>query len=209
MSELTKAAEPVPHHVDESNKVDSVLVEAVPTLSFEVLSLTRGHGSFIIENVGFSWHKENFLISCLGDLVYVVEFLGLGKIVDVAGVQEELGLFGKSVDLVHDSFQGTDYVGIGRLIESHVAVADLYKAKLSHFVRVRPYTSKIPAVDSVIVMIVLDEPAGVRFEQVFFVIRVFLRLGNVVHHIRDQATQTATGQVVIQLASSPRRVTSA
>ena len=54
---------------------------------------------------------------------------------DVPSVQKEFGLLGKSIDLIHGSFQCGDHVRIGRLVETHVAVADLYEAELSQFVR--------------------------------------------------------------------------
>src|SRR5437879_7643248 len=52
---------------------------------------------------------------------------------DVSGVQQELGLHRESIDFVHCGLQGGDHVGISRLVESHVAVADLYEAEFSNF----------------------------------------------------------------------------
>src|SRR5439155_26421803 len=60
-----------------------------------------------------------------------VEFLRLGKVADISGVQHELRRRRKSVNLVHRRFQCTCNVRIGRLIEAHVAVADLYEAEFA------------------------------------------------------------------------------
>ena len=81
-----------------------------------------------------SWHEENLFVGALQNLVYVIELLGLGEMTDVTGVQKELGLFGKSINFVPGCLQCRDHVGIGRLIESHVAVTDLHEAELAPFV---------------------------------------------------------------------------
>ena len=116
--------------------MNSILVEAIPALSFRVLRVALAeHRSLVVEDIVLSWHEENLFVGALQNLVYVIELLGLGEMTDVTGVQKELGLSGKSIDLIHSGFQCCDHVGIGWFIESHVAVADLYEAQLSHFVR--------------------------------------------------------------------------
>src|SRR5579872_5214621 len=109
---------------------------------------------------------------------------------DIASVQNELRLFGESVNLIHRSLQGGNHVWVRRLIEAHVAVADLRKAQLPHFVGLhlrthvrgesarRQYSAfdyaqragsgpghalqKTPSVDSIIIVIMLNESTGIR-----------------------------------------------
>src|SRR6266403_1353052 len=62
------------HHVHKADEVNAILVEAVPALSFGVFCVTLAkHGALVIENVVFSWHKENLFISSFQNLVHVVE----------------------------------------------------------------------------------------------------------------------------------------
>src|SRR5207245_6522210 len=49
----------------------------------------------------------------------------------ISRVQHEFRCARQGVDLVHRCFQGPRDVRIGWLVESHVAVADLYKAQFS------------------------------------------------------------------------------
>src|SRR5437588_6361595 len=109
---------------------------------------------------------------------------------DIAGVQNKIRLLWKSIDLVHRSLQCCDHVGIGGLVESHVAVANLHETEFSHFVGLhlrahlggqsarcqhaslnntegtgaspRHALQKATAVDSVIIMVVLDESSSFR-----------------------------------------------
>src|SRR5258708_29901428 len=50
---------------------------------------------------------------------------------DVPGVEHELGRRRQGIDLVDSRFKGGSHVRIGRLVEPHVAVADLNEAEVS------------------------------------------------------------------------------
>src|SRR5262249_69672 len=193
------------HYIDQTNKMDSLVVEAVPARTLRLLgvALTK-HLSVIVQDVVFSWYKENLLVGSLQDLIHVVEFLRIGKMADVASMQDEFGLLGKRVDLVHGGFQGPDYIRICRFIESHVAVTDLHKTDPTHFVGLHLRAQlrsesvglqhstfnqaectgagpghtfkKSTAIDSVVIVIVLDKPTGVRIKQFLFRHLRFLRL---------------------------------
>lgn len=65
------------------------------------------------------------------NLVDGVELCRFRQMADVAGVEYELGRRGQSIDFVDSGLQCSDHVWIRGLIESHVAVADLDKAKFS------------------------------------------------------------------------------
>src|SRR5438445_6283303 len=151
---------------------------------------------------------------------------------DVARVQKERGLLGKGIDFVHSGLQRTDHIGIGRLVESHVAVTDLHKAELLHFVGLRLRAllraqsegfqhaslnhterartgpghtlQKSPAIDAVISMVVLDEAAWVRIEKVLSRHSRFLRFKNVVHHICWQTGDAS--RYMVRFGSGSRRL---
>ena len=65
----------------------------------------------------------------LQDLIHGVEFLRLGKMADVAGVDQERGRRWQRIDARHGFLQRSDDVLIGRLVEADMAVADLHEAE--------------------------------------------------------------------------------
>jgi hypothetical protein len=58
-------------------------------------------------------------------LIGRIELGGLGELGDVAGVEDERRANRQAVEAVHGPLQGCGDVGIGRLVEADVAVADL------------------------------------------------------------------------------------
>src|SRR5205823_12593580 len=75
--------------------------------------------------------EEDLFASGFQNLINVVEFRGLGEMADVSGVQQEFWRRGQSIDFVDGRFQGGGDIRVGGLVEAHVAVADLYEAKLA------------------------------------------------------------------------------
>jgi hypothetical protein len=63
----------------------------------------------------------------LEQLVDGVELARFGKMADVAGVQHKFRLRRQRIDLVDYGLECPHHVGISRLVESHVTVADLDK----------------------------------------------------------------------------------
>ena len=70
------------------------------------------------------------------DPVGVVEFGRLGQMRDIAGMNDEGWLHRQGLDLVDRLFERADGVGIGGLVETDMAVADLQEAS-AHWVAQR------------------------------------------------------------------------
>src|SRR5208282_436571 len=120
-------------HVDQADEAHAFVVKAVPSGSLSVLSVAfKIRLPVIVQHIVFARDKEDVLrTGAFQNLIDGIELFGSGEVADVARVQQKLGLAGQSVDLVHRRLQGRNYIRIGGLIESHVAVADLYKAEVS------------------------------------------------------------------------------
>lgn len=54
---------------------------------------------------------------------------------DVATVQDEFRRMRERFDFCHGGFESSDHVGIGRLVETHVTIADLDEAQSHGLVR--------------------------------------------------------------------------
>src|SRR5581483_7656950 len=116
------------HYIHESDEVCAVLVEAVPSSTFRVPGIPFAeHRTIVVQHVVLARNEEHFLIGALEDLLDCVKLIRRGKMRDVPGMKNEVGGIGKCIDLIHGGFQSSNYVGIRGLVESHVAVADLYE----------------------------------------------------------------------------------
>src|SRR5205823_3234738 len=86
----------------------------------------------IANHVMFAGNIEDvFGAGALQQLVHAIKFFRLGKMRNVAGVQNETWLRWQRVDLVDGGFQRACHIGVGRLVEAHVAVTYLNKAELT------------------------------------------------------------------------------
>jgi hypothetical protein len=114
-------------------KVHPLLVEAVPPAALDVLPIAlQVLLAVVVEHVVLAGDEEHVLRrGALENLVHGVELFGLREVGDVARVQHELGGHRERVDLVDGRLQRPHDIGIRRLVESHVAVADLDEAKLA------------------------------------------------------------------------------
>src|SRR6266496_111127 len=120
-------------YVHKSDEVHASLVKTVPacapapfSVAFEELF------PIVVQHIVLTRHIEHiFGLRALQDLIDRIEFFRFGKMADVAGVQHEFRCRRQSIDFVHRGLQRAGHVGIGGLIESHVAVADLYEAQLA------------------------------------------------------------------------------
>jgi hypothetical protein len=59
------------------------------------------------------------------DAIGIVEFRRLGEVGDIASVNDEGRLDRKRIDLVHRFLERAERIGVRRLVESDMAVADL------------------------------------------------------------------------------------
>jgi hypothetical protein len=121
--------------VVETDEMHALVVEALPGLAaggfaeaFEI------QFAVVAGDVVFAGDIEHFLLTkAFEDLVEGVEFGGLGKVGEVAGVENQVRLADGGVDLVDGHLQGTVDVGVGRLVEADVAVADLNESEVGGF----------------------------------------------------------------------------
>src|SRR5690242_10883009 len=76
------------HHVNQTNEVNAMFVEAEPTVALGSFGEARSKFLTIItDDVVFTWHVKNLSSLCrFEQLVQRVEFLGLGKMREVARV---------------------------------------------------------------------------------------------------------------------------
>ena len=109
----------------------ALVVERVPAAAgralaeaFEVSRLGGG-----IEDVVLARRVMRVEPGLADQLMRVVEFLGLGEMGDVAGVQHEGGLGRQRLDLANRLFQRGARVRIGGLGEADMAVGDLHEGE--------------------------------------------------------------------------------
>src|SRR5271166_1918123 len=110
----------------------AVRVEAVPARPFGVLAVAFAiELGVLIEEVVLAWNIMH-VEACLGDdALGVVELGRLGEMRNVSGVDHEGGLGWKRFDLRERLFEGADHIGISRLVEADMAVADLHETELA------------------------------------------------------------------------------
>ena len=118
--------------VVEPDEVDALVSEAVPAgarrsfaEAFEIERAVVGGGVVLAGNV-----EDLAGFGALDDLLGGVELGRLGRVGDVAGVEQQVVFAGQRVDLVDGQLQCAGDVLICRLVEADVAVADLDEAEL-------------------------------------------------------------------------------
>src|SRR5882762_1464229 len=87
--------------------------------------------AIIIQDIVFAGHEENFFARGLQDLTHSVELFRLGQMADIAGMKQEFGRLLQRIDLVYRRLKRSRNIRVRRLVESHVAIANLYKTKLA------------------------------------------------------------------------------
>jgi hypothetical protein len=119
--------------VDQADKMDGVLVEAVPTVACRPFAVAlEVLLAVVVEHVVLAGDEEDSVgLHALEHLVEGIELFGLREMAQIAGVNDEFRRFREGVDFVDGRGEGGANVGIGGLVEAHVAVADLHKGKLA------------------------------------------------------------------------------
>ena len=117
-------------HVDETDEVHTVGVEAVPARAFGAATVAVAvEFHVLVENVMFARHVMHVEPGLRDDAVGIVEFGRLGEMGDIAGVNDEGWLDRKRIDLVQRFLERADSVRVRRLVESDMAVADLQEGQ--------------------------------------------------------------------------------
>ena len=113
--------------VVETDEMHALVVKALPGLAAGGFAETLEiQFAVVAGDIVFAGDIEHFLLTkAFEDLVQGVEFSDLGKVGEVAGVENQVRLLNGGVDLVDGHLQRTVDVSICRLVEADVAVANL------------------------------------------------------------------------------------
>src|ERR1051326_2693159 len=101
LTQAAKATGLKVHHVYQPDEVHALLIEAVPAgalrafaVALQVLLAIVADHVMLARNV-----KDIFGAGALKDLLYVIELFRLGKVTDIAGMQDEAWFRGQGIDL--------------------------------------------------------------------------------------------------------------
>ena len=113
--------------------MDAASVEAEPAAALGAFAIARAEFVAIVtDHIVFAGHIKNRTSLCgFEKLIQRVEFRWLGKMRQVPGVQNEIRRCGQGVDFGDGLLEGADDIGVGRLVKTDVAVADLHEAEIS------------------------------------------------------------------------------
>src|ERR1700690_3477737 len=112
--------------------MDTLLIEAVPASAFAALAVSFKILLSVVHcNIVLAGNIEDLFLGTCEYCLRAVEFSRLCGMTDVTGVDDELGRMRKSVDLIDRSLKRTGDIGIGRLVETDVAVADLDEVQIA------------------------------------------------------------------------------
>src|SRR6266446_6382268 len=126
VAEIAQAAGLEIDHVDEADEVHSVGVEAVPARALAAATVAVAVELHVfVEDIMFTRNVMHVEPGLRDDAVGIVEFGWFGEMGDIAGMNDEGWLHAKSLDLADRFLERAQRVGIGRLVEPDMAVADL------------------------------------------------------------------------------------
>src|SRR5215831_19882719 len=112
----------------------AVGVEAIPARTFGATTVAvpvELHA--LVEDVMFARNVMHVEPGLRDDAVGVVEFGRLGEMGDIAGMNDERWLHAKRPDLADRFLERAEGVGIGRLVEPDMTVADLQEGQPARF----------------------------------------------------------------------------
>ena len=115
--------------------MDAMIVIAVPAGALRALAVAFeiGLAALFVDDVVLAGHPMNWHAGLAEYLVGIIEFGRLGKMRDVAGVNDE-GRFDRHRLHLGDGFaQRAERIRVRRLVEADVAVAHLQKRESSGF----------------------------------------------------------------------------
>src|SRR5579872_887406 len=118
-------------HIHQSDEVHSLVIEAVPAVSFGFLAVpVKVHLAVVDGCVMLARYIEDLLPAAGQNLCQSVEFGGLRAVREIARVDEKIRGRGACANPVQSRLERCGDVCVGRLVEANMAVADLYKAKV-------------------------------------------------------------------------------
>ena len=113
--------------IDQRDEVHAAMVEAVPAGPHRSLAeaVEEGLAAVRVEHVVLARNEENRAAELLQHLLGVVELVIARELRDVAGVDDEVRLLRQRLDLGDSLPKSRAGIGIGRLVEADMAVAQL------------------------------------------------------------------------------------
>ena len=119
--------------IHESDEMNAAVIETEPPGALrafaETLEVLR---AIVAQDVMLAGNVEDLLrLACFQHLLEVIEFFGLGKMGEIAGVQDEVGLPGLRIDLRDRFPKGARDIRICRFREADMAVTDLREGEIS------------------------------------------------------------------------------
>jgi hypothetical protein len=113
--------------------VNTFVIQAVPPSSFGVFSVAFQILFAVIDrSVVLARDVEDLFRSRAFEyLIHRVELGGFGLMAEVAGMNDEFRLIFQAIDSVYGGLKGGGYIGIRRLVETHVAVTDLNEMQIA------------------------------------------------------------------------------
>src|ERR1700730_2028490 len=117
--------------VDKADEMHAAGVKRVPAGALRVLAVTFeiGLAVFLVDEIVLARHIMDIELGFADDFLRIVELPWLRKMGDVAGVDHEGGLDRKAVHLIDRFLQGPKRIGIGRLVETYMAIRNLQEAE--------------------------------------------------------------------------------
>ena len=126
--------------IDQADEMHTARIEAVPAGAFAAAAITiQIELAVLVEEIVLARHVMHVETRLRDDAVGVVEFGHLRQMADVAGMKHERRLCRHGVDLADRLFQRAARIGIGRLVETDMAIGDLQEGQSAHFFRRRPF----------------------------------------------------------------------
>ena len=115
--------------IDQPDEMHPAVVEGVPAAPFRALAVAlQVQLAAVADDIVFAGDIEHLprpRLRAFEDLIHGVELVCLGKLAQVARVQDEGGRRRQGVDLGDGLLKGADDVFVGGLVEPDVAVTDL------------------------------------------------------------------------------------
>ena len=116
--------------IDQTDEVHAVGIEAVPAVAMRPLAVMIEVAlAVVFQDVVLTGHGIDLQIGRAQQLRAGVELLGRGKMSDIAGVDQEGGLVFHRGHMTQCLLEGAGDVGVHRLVEAQMTVADLREAE--------------------------------------------------------------------------------
>jgi len=124
--------------VDQADEVHAIGVKAVPAGALGAAAVALAiELLFRVEEIMLAGNVMHVELALRDDPVGVIKLRFERQVADVTGMDHESGFLRQRDDLVHGLLKRAERIGIGRLVEAHMAVADLQERQALNVLRLR------------------------------------------------------------------------